>query len=181
MKRLLISLSLLASGCAAVAHAQVPVQGSTVTATVSLGAPVVATNFSQVNGQPGAYAGNLGFTSYGKNGTGDMDFVAANGGASPSFYWWYLLGSTPTIEMFLDVNGNLRVPNGGLIAGTRVQAAQLAATVFTVATLPSASGAGAGTQVVVSDCTTVTVGPLCTGGGTNYMLALSNGTNWTVH
>lgn len=51
----------------------------------------------------------------------------------------------------------------------------------TVATLPSASVAGNGATMIVTDCTAFTVGALCTGGGSDYMIAVSNGTVWTVH
>jgi hypothetical protein len=54
------------------------------------------------------------------------------------------------------------------------------ATVYTVSTLPSASTLGAGAQVTVSDATTFTPGT-CTGGGSDYMLAVSNGTSWSCH
>jgi hypothetical protein len=98
MKKLLISLTLLASGCAAVAHAQVPHIGS----------------YSSMNGLPGTVSGtSAGYTGWGKNGTGDMDFIAANNGSSPSFCWYFLLGSsTITQEMCLNQSGLLVVPNG---------------------------------------------------------------------
>jgi hypothetical protein len=51
---------------------------------------------------------------------------------------------------------------------------------FTVATLPSASTWGAGAIVIVTDATTFTVGT-CTGGGSDTMIAVSNGTSWTCH
>jgi hypothetical protein len=100
MKKLLISLTLLASGCAAVAHAQVPHIGS----------------YSSMNGLPSSFAlsgTSAGYTGWGKNGTGDMDFIAANNGSSPSFCWYFLLGSsTVTQEMCLNQSGFLVVPNG---------------------------------------------------------------------
>jgi hypothetical protein len=52
--------------------------------------------------------------------------------------------------------------------------------IYTIATLPSAATAGAGTQVTVSDATTFTPGT-CTGGGSDYMIAISNGTTWSCH
>lgn len=51
---------------------------------------------------------------------------------------------------------------------------------FTVATLPSAATAFAGTTLIVTDSATFTPGT-CTGGGSDYMLAVSNGTTWTCH
>lgn len=52
--------------------------------------------------------------------------------------------------------------------------------IYTVATLPSASTMGAGAQVTVSDASTFNVGT-CTGGGSDYMTAISNGTTWSCH
>lgn len=46
--------------------------------------------------------------------------------------------------------------------------------------LPSAASAGAGATTLVSDSNTFTPG-LCTGGGSDTMIAVSNGANWTCH
>jgi hypothetical protein len=51
---------------------------------------------------------------------------------------------------------------------------------YTVAALPSASTSGAGAQVTVTDATTFTPGT-CTGGGSDYMIAISNGSTWSCH
>jgi len=51
---------------------------------------------------------------------------------------------------------------------------------FTISGLPSASTAGAGAMVVVTDATTFTPGT-CTGGGSDYMIAVSNGSTWSCH
>jgi hypothetical protein len=51
---------------------------------------------------------------------------------------------------------------------------------YTIATLPSAATAGAGTSVMVTDATTFTPGT-CTGGGVNFMIAVTNGTTWSCH
>lgn len=51
---------------------------------------------------------------------------------------------------------------------------------YTVATLPSAVTAAAGAQVTVTDATTFTPGT-CTGGGSDFMIAISNGTTWSCH
>jgi hypothetical protein len=67
---------------------------------------------SSMSGQPASVVGAAGYTGWGKNGTGDMDFIAANSGASPSFYWYFLLGSTVTPEMWLDQSANFHVANG---------------------------------------------------------------------
>jgi hypothetical protein len=156
---------------------------STVNAT-SVSAASVTSNWAQVNGSP-TPAGNNGFTGWGRNGSGDFDFFSANSGASPSFYWYYLLGSTPTIEMYLDTNANLRVPNGG-ISTLSIQATQSTLLPhYVVSALPSPVTLGTAGAVVVTDCTSYTPGPLSSscgsGGGSDVMLAISNGTVWTVH
>jgi len=51
---------------------------------------------------------------------------------------------------------------------------------YLVANLPSAASVKSGTTVVVTDATTFTVGT-CTGGGSDTMLAVSNGTSWSCH
>jgi hypothetical protein len=52
--------------------------------------------------------------------------------------------------------------------------------VYSVSSLPSAATLGAGTQVVVTDATTFTPGA-CTGGGSDTMIAVSNGSSWSCH
>jgi hypothetical protein len=177
MKKRLISLLLTLATTTAV-HAQVPLSGSTITATTSVTTPYV---FS--TGLPASISGTSGgYTGWGKNGTGDFDFFAANNGSSPSFYWYFLLGSTQTAEMFLDTGGNLHVPNGNVTANSLSAAASVALPHYTAATIPSAVTLGAGATVVVSDCNVMALAStICAGGGTNYMLAISNGANWTMH
>lgn len=51
---------------------------------------------------------------------------------------------------------------------------------FTVSGLPSASSAGARAMLLVIDASSYTPGT-CTGGGSDYMIAVSNGTNWSCH
>jgi hypothetical protein len=82
----------------------------TAVGATALSANTVTSNFSLVNGQPSSFSGANGYTAYGRNGTGDMDFVAANSGASPSFSWYFLLGTTATQEMSLNQAGRLIVP-----------------------------------------------------------------------
>jgi len=53
-------------------------------------------------------------------------------------------------------------------------------TIGTFANLPAASSANEGSVYPVSDSTTVIWGATVTGGGSNHVLAYSNGTNWTV-
>jgi hypothetical protein len=52
--------------------------------------------------------------------------------------------------------------------------------VYTVSTLPAASSLPAGTQLVVSDAATFTPGT-CTGSGSDYMIAITNGSSWSCH
>lgn len=115
-----ISLALLL-GVAVAAQAQVPIVGSTVHGTVS-----VSSAFAYVTAQPGgAVTGTTaGYVGYGQNSSGDMDFIAANNGSSPSFYWYYLLGSSQTAQMWLDTSAVLHVPGG--ISGTASLANALA-------------------------------------------------------
>jgi hypothetical protein len=54
-------------------------------------------------------------------------------------------------------------------------------TVYTVSTLPSASSLPAGTQVTVSDDSGLPTSNTCTGSGTEYAIAITNGTSWTCH
>lgn len=51
---------------------------------------------------------------------------------------------------------------------------------YTVATLPSAATAQAGAQVIVTDGT-ATGNPCPTGGGTLFLIAISNGSTWSCH
>jgi len=53
-------------------------------------------------------------------------------------------------------------------------------TIYTVATLPTASTSNAGTRTFVSDSTTTTFGATVTGGGSNTVPVYSNGTSWKV-
>ena len=52
--------------------------------------------------------------------------------------------------------------------------------IWTVSTLPSASTVQKGATFTVKDATTFTPGT-CTGGGSDYMLAVSNGSTWSCH
>ena len=162
-----ISLVLLAliAALAPAALAQVPLVGSSLA----------------VSAVPSTAGTSAAYMGWGKNGTGDADFFAANNGSSPSFEWYFLLGSTVTQEMYLDQNANLHVPNGGITTQSVTATVSTTLPHYTVATLPSPVTIGAGGTVVVTDCTAYTVGPLCTGGGSDVMYALSNGTVWTVH
>ena len=53
-------------------------------------------------------------------------------------------------------------------------------TTTVVGSLPSAATAGAGAMYIVTDAMTFSVGT-CTGGGSDTMVAISNGTSWSCH
>jgi hypothetical protein len=53
-------------------------------------------------------------------------------------------------------------------------------TIYTVATLPTASTANAGSRTFVSDSNTTTFGATVTGSGSNIVPVYSNGTSWKV-
>jgi hypothetical protein len=63
---------------------------------------------------------------------------------------------------------------------TGFSASYMAVSIFTVSTLPAASNYVAGQWVEVSDATSFTPGT-CTGGGSDYMIAISNGSTWSCH
>jgi hypothetical protein len=109
-------------------------------------------------------------TSSGATTSMDAYFVARNGSA---VLVPYALFST------VDGFGNAELTTNSALNVLQVGKLNIAAT-FTVATLPSAVTATAGTVVVVTDATTFTPGT-CTGGGADTMLAVSNGTTWSCH
>jgi hypothetical protein len=55
-----------------------------------------------------------------------------------------------------------------------------ALTVYTVATLPSATTSGAGARSFVSDATATTFASTVAGGGANNVPVYSDGTNWKI-
>jgi len=183
-KKLIIALSLLVAASFATLPglSQVPVSGSTGTFTSTVTGTVFQGNYSLFNFVPSSVAGtSAGYTGWGKNSSGDMDFIAANNGSSPSFYWYFLLGSTMTAEMYLDTNANFHIPNGGITTQSVTATVSTTLPHYTVALLPSPVTIGLGGTVIISDCTAYTPGALCTGGGSDVMVGVSNGTNWTVH
>jgi hypothetical protein len=128
MKRLLLSLSLLTSGCAAVAHAQVAVVASTVNASQSVTAGTSVSAGTLVSGPlihwglnyatstvPGAWAawGNAAFN--------EADFINNNNGSAGGFAWWNtpasgVLPGSPILK--LDASGNLTAT--GTVQGSSV-------------------------------------------------------------
>ena len=79
---------------------------------------------------------------------------------------------TNTLRLFFNqLNAALTILTNAYITNT---------TIYTVATLPTASTANAGTRTFVSDSTTTTFGATVTGGGSNTVPVYSNGTSWKV-
>lgn len=78
----------------------------------------------------------------------------------------------------------LTVTNAGaLAAGLTVNQGAAVLTSYTVATLPSASGAGAGAMAYVTDSTATAItglGLAVVGSGGNKVVVVSDGTNWIV-
>jgi hypothetical protein len=89
----------------------------------------------------------------------------------------YVTGNYPSDTATLKIYHSV---SPGLSGTATVQVPSLGTTVYTVSTLPSASSAPAGTQVTVSDAATFTPGT-CTGGGSDYMIAITNGSSWSCH
>jgi hypothetical protein len=98
------------------------------------------------------------------------------------------LPNNACVSGYFQENGAnvLNLSNG--IAGTGAMTLNLIGTLnstnhktaaYTVATLPAAT-VGAGITVTVTDATSFTPGT-CTGGGSDYMIAVSNGTTWSCH
>jgi hypothetical protein len=73
-----------------------------------------------------------------------------------------------------------RVGTVGGVATTTYAFGSVQLKVYTVSTLPPASSLPAGTQVIVSDSIGYAPGA-CKGGGSDYMLAISNGSSWSCH
>jgi hypothetical protein len=91
----------------------------------------------------------------------------------------YLRGNG-AVTINAGTTGTPATPDLGITAGHVVTASTgIRPPVYTVSTLPSAATLGAGTTVVVSDGAGTP--PTCTGSGSNYQIALSNGTTWTCH
>lgn len=107
--------------------------------------------------------------------TGSFQMQAAgNGIATPCWRFFGIIGGT-NFNNCLSFSGAT-----GFGLGTIGFSGPISLPTFTVSTLPSASTAGAGAMVRVSDASTFTVGT-CTGGGSDFMIAISNGTTWSCH
>jgi hypothetical protein len=79
---------------------------------------------------------------------------------------------TNTLRLFFNqLNSVLTILTSAYITNT---------TIYTVATLPTASSSNAGTRTFVSDSSVTTFGSTVAGGGTTTVPVYSNGTNWKV-
>jgi hypothetical protein len=74
-----------------------------------------------------------------------------------------------------DGSGNRLQVTGGIKATTIVKSGS-----YTVATLPSASTAGAGARAFVTDANSTTFLATAVGGGANAVPVVSNGTSWVI-
>lgn len=166
------------------------------------GTNILAANNNSVSPPSGLYTVNGNSSVTGKLNTGaNLDFVLAIQTGSPHYSLFSFNGNIGA--SYLGIAGGdsttgdnslyESVPTGGAfnfainaatVVGTLningFTTPSVKTTTYTVGTLPSASTLGAGAQVVVSDATTFTPGT-CTGGGTDYMIAISSGTSWSCH
>jgi len=95
---------------------------------------------------------------------GNLNYVQYNDG--------YVMGGSATFT-FVSSSGLLSVPN---ITTTGV----VKTTATTYSGLPSAVTSGAGARSFISDANTVTFLAVVSGGGSNAVPVVSNGTNWVV-
>ena len=92
--------------------------------------------------------------------------------ASDQYDRLYMDKLTGVLRLFFNqLNAVLTVLTNSYITNT---------TIYTVATLPTASTSNAGTRTFVSDSSTTTFGATVTGGGTNTVPVYSNGTSWKI-
>lgn len=107
---------------------------------------------------------------------------AHTGGASMSVgqHFGFATGTTPSTNTDCDVGfvrssaGVVKVTNGSTGSGTLLLAP------VAVASLPSASSAGAGARHTVNDASGPTFGATVSGGGSTVVPVYSDGTNWKV-
>lgn len=96
--------------------------------------------------------------------------------------WQYTTNNfgSGTVAICLDPNGSVGV------AGTTSPTVALHVNgairhlTYTVATLPAAGTAGAGTRAAVTDANATTFNAIVAGGGANFVPVISNGTNWLI-
>lgn len=102
--------------------------------------------------------------------------LTGNGGVTPAKFLRVVSGvlqvlnnAYTTVLMNLADDGTVQFPKSIRMG------------VFTVATLPTPSGAFAGAIAAVSDANAPTYGAVLAGGGATYAIALCNGTQWLAH
>jgi hypothetical protein len=87
--------------------------------------------------------------------------------------------STPTERVRITAAGNVGVGTTTPSVALHVVGAVRHST-FTVATLPAAGTAGAGTRAMVTDANATTFHSIVAGGGSNVVPVFSDGTNWRI-
>lgn len=93
----------------------------------------------------------------------------------------YQMGGTTASFPMVSQNGTgVEIKLADNSAFTTLKASQLITTVLTVATLPAAATAGAGSRSFVSDANAPAFGAIVVGGGTVGTPVYSDGTNWRV-
>lgn len=163
------------------------VQTENLNASAQLSANIVAA--SGISGQ--MYAGNAGAPATSGSNTNSIPLSvigsAWNGTVAIADSWSFTdtlgTGTNPASTLILSHSGSSGVTSvsfPSLSAPTVTATTALKTASYTVSGLPSAATAGAGAIVRVSDSTSFTAGP-CTGGGSDTMLAVSDGTSWTCH
>lgn len=122
---------------------------------------------------PSTMGSNFVFVASARTGAGVVTFTAAAGTFLNSSG-----GSSTTLVITQGQTCSISSPDSTNYLARCGAARHLAS--YTVSTLPSASILGAGAQVMVTDATTFTPGT-CTGGGSDTMISVSNGTAWSCH
>jgi hypothetical protein len=109
----------------------------------------------------------------------DSSTTADRNAAQIAASWTAATDASRTAQLQL-----LTVTNAGaLAAGLTINQGAAVLVNYTVATLPSASGAGAGALAFVTDATLTAItglGLAVTGGGANKVVVYSDGTNWII-
>lgn len=153
------------------------VSGTTDTiAATDRGQSVLYTNTAAVAvslPDPSTLGSNFVFVAQARAGSGLITFTAAAGTFLNSSS-----GTATTQVMTPGETCSLSTPDNTNYLARCAAAPNLA--VYTVAALPSASTVGAGAQMLVTDSASFTPGT-CTGSGSNAMIAVSDGTNWSCH
>jgi hypothetical protein len=136
MKKLLLSLTILASGCAAAAHAQVPIINS----------------YNQTTALPPLPLPSQGaYTGWSHNGLGEADFFNHQGTGTGGFCWFNGTAASPTQLACLSSSGVLTVSSvsgntngthtGNVVGNVTGNLSGNASTATALATTPSTCGA----------------------------------------